>query len=419
MTSAAMSTTAPSIPYRLIYELGNAFAGQLELDPLLKLVTQKCREVLDAEGAAILLLDPERNELYFPYLAELDPEVARRLAEMRFSASQGIAGEALRTGRVLKVADTAHDERFYSLVDRHTGLTTKSILAAPLIVNSGGIGVVEVVNSRRGAGFNDDDSALLELLANSIALAIRNTSRIGQLHATAQTLRTQVGVLRRDLARHELTNDIVGASSEMSEVLRLVRASAHRKSRFDSGRNRDRQRTACTRSPSDERSGVTAPFSQSTAPRSRSTCWRASCLVIAAAPTARSAINRAFQVGIGRRHLPHEIGEMPLRCSPNFCGCWDGGSFRLEARVRNASTRVTLRPTATFSRDLRRHLPLGYLLSPRGISDRAASSARAQRRHRPARRTASWHLHRSAKLFAEWILKRWPRREVFLAGQRP
>src|SRR5271163_638116 len=87
----------PSTPYRLIYELGNAFACHLELDPLLKLVTQKCREALDAEGAAILLLDPRGQELYFPYLADLDPEVARRLAGLRFSASQGIAGEALRS----------------------------------------------------------------------------------------------------------------------------------------------------------------------------------------------------------------------------------------------------------------------------------------------------------------------------------
>jgi hypothetical protein len=62
--STAMATVTPSAPYRLIYELGNAFACQLELDPLLELVTQKCREVLEAEGAAILLLDASGEELY-------------------------------------------------------------------------------------------------------------------------------------------------------------------------------------------------------------------------------------------------------------------------------------------------------------------------------------------------------------------
>lgn len=219
----AMSTL-PLIasPFRLIYELGNAFAGQLQLDPLLKLVTQKCREVLDAEGASIILLDQERNELYFPYLSELDPEVARRLAGLRFPSEQGIAGETLRTGRAFKVNDPAHDARFYSLIDRYTGLTTRCILAAPLIVDENRIGVVEVVNSLRADGFSDDDQALLELLANSIALAIRNASQVDRLTAVESSLRTQVGALRRDLTRHELANDIVGSSPEITEVLRLI-----------------------------------------------------------------------------------------------------------------------------------------------------------------------------------------------------
>jgi hypothetical protein len=36
-----MATVRANAPYRLIYELGNAFASQLDLDPLLELVTHK------------------------------------------------------------------------------------------------------------------------------------------------------------------------------------------------------------------------------------------------------------------------------------------------------------------------------------------------------------------------------------------
>jgi transcriptional regulator with GAF, ATPase, and Fis domain len=216
-----MATVSANAPYRLIYELGNAFASQLELDPLLELVTHKCREVLAAEGAAILLLDPPRKELYFPYLANLDPEVALRLAGMRFSASHGIAGEALHSGQAVKVDDVSHNEHFYSLIDRHTGLTTHSLLAAPLISDGIGLGVIEVVNSTRGDSFSDDDLVLLESLANSIALAINNAAQVTQLKTSERTLRTQVGALRRDLAQHELINDIAGTSSAMTEVFRL------------------------------------------------------------------------------------------------------------------------------------------------------------------------------------------------------
>jgi len=47
--------------FRLLYDLGCAFAARLELDELIPLVVGKCREVLDAEGAAVLLLDAERS----------------------------------------------------------------------------------------------------------------------------------------------------------------------------------------------------------------------------------------------------------------------------------------------------------------------------------------------------------------------
>jgi len=221
-TSIAMATIAPSAPYRLIYELGNLFAGRLELDTLLELVTQKCREVLDAEGAAILLLDSSGEELYFPYLADLDPEVARRLAGLRFSASQGIAGEALRNGRALKINDVSSEKHFYSLIDRHTGFSTRSILAAPLIFADTNLGVVEVVNSLHGNSFSDDDLVILELLANSIALAINNATRVAQLRTAEQTLRVQVGALRRDLAKREPFDDIAGTSPQMAEVFQLI-----------------------------------------------------------------------------------------------------------------------------------------------------------------------------------------------------
>jgi transcriptional regulator with GAF, ATPase, and Fis domain len=221
-TSTAMATIAANAPYRLIYELGNAFACQLDLDSLLQLVTRKCREVLAAEGAAILLLDPQGEELFFPYLADLDPEVARRLASLRFPAQLGVAGEALRSGRALKVDDVSDEKRFYSLIDRHTGLTTRSLLAAPLIFGDAHLGVVEVVNSTRAPSFTDDDLILLESLANSIALAIKNAERVSQLLTSEQTLRAQVGALRRDLAKHELLDDIAGTSPAMMDVLRLI-----------------------------------------------------------------------------------------------------------------------------------------------------------------------------------------------------
>jgi transcriptional regulator with GAF, ATPase, and Fis domain len=211
---------------RLLYDLAGAFAARIELAELIPFVITQCREVLAAEGAAVLLLDAEKNELVFPYVAEEDPQVAERLAGMRLPAREGIAGAVLRDGRSLRVNDPPADPRFYAGVDKHTGVTTRSLLAAPLSSRHGTIGVIEVVNRRDGGNFTDDDLAFLEALAGSVAVAIENARLYERLKASEERLRTQVVALRRDLARRDRFAEIVGTGPAMAEVFRLMESAA-------------------------------------------------------------------------------------------------------------------------------------------------------------------------------------------------
>jgi Nif-specific regulatory protein len=216
---------------RKVYELGNAFAERLDLDDLIPFVLARCREVLNAEGVAVLFIDAEHNELYFPYVSEDDPEVARRLTGLRFPADRGIAGAVLRSGRAEKVDDVRSDPRFFSGVDRKTGMATGSIIAAPLIAaplitDEGSLGVLEAVNRRGGGPFSESDLALFEALASSVAVAIRNARRFGQMKASEQRLRVQVGSLRRELASHNRFGEVIAASPAMAEVFQLMESAA-------------------------------------------------------------------------------------------------------------------------------------------------------------------------------------------------
>src|SRR5262245_13084775 len=174
---------------RLLYDLGCAFAARLELDELIPLVVAKCREALKAEGAAVLLVDAKRDELYFPYVADEDREVAARLVGLRFPAERGIAGAVVKNGQSLRVDDVTADARFYGDVDRTTGLTTRSLIAAPLTALEGPIGVIEVVNRQDGAPFTDQDLGFLELLAGSIAVAVENARLYARVKASEERLR--------------------------------------------------------------------------------------------------------------------------------------------------------------------------------------------------------------------------------------
>ena len=211
---------------RLLYDLGRTFAAHIELEDLLPLVTSKCREALDAEGVSVLLLDPEKDELYFPYVAEEKPEVASRLVGLRFPADRGIAGAALQSGRSIRVDDAQSDFRFYGGVDRHTGATTRALLAVPLIAPQGTIGVLQAVNRRGGGTFSDADLAFLEALAGSVAVAIENARLYSQVKESEERLRTQVGALRRDLAQRDRFREIIGTSAAMTEVFRLMESAA-------------------------------------------------------------------------------------------------------------------------------------------------------------------------------------------------
>ena len=212
--------------FRLLYDLGCAFAARLELDALVALVIEECRRVLDAEGAAVLLLDPERRELYFPYTAGEEQEVAGALATMRFPADRGIAGAVIEGGEALRIDDVMNDARFYAGVDSQTRLTTRNLIAAPIRTRAGTIGVIEVVNRREGRNFTDDDLALLGALAGGVAVAIENARLWAQLRASADGLRAQVGVLRRDLARRDRFDDMIGTGPRIAEVIRLMESAA-------------------------------------------------------------------------------------------------------------------------------------------------------------------------------------------------
>lgn len=221
-----MSRPDDSARFRMLYDLGCAFAARIEIDELIPHVVKKCREVLNAEGVSVMLLDPEGNELYFPYVAQDDPEVAARVAELRFPADQGIAGAALKSGRPLRVEDVQNDPRFYRGIDKNTGLTTRRVLAAPLTTTNGVVGLLEVVNTISGEPFSDEDLAFLEALAGSIAVSISNARLYGQSKASEQLLRTELGVLRRDLARQDRFGEMIGTGKAMAEVFRLMESAA-------------------------------------------------------------------------------------------------------------------------------------------------------------------------------------------------
>ena len=183
-----MSTPADRL--QLLYDLARGITTFTDLDPLLRYATRRARELLEAEGCAVLLLDLRRGILFFPVASQMASREAMSamLEETTFPAHKGVAGWVLQHDRAALVEDAGRDPRFYAEVDRVTGATTQTILCAPLRTPGGNIGVVEVINPLRRP-FDAADLAFLEAMAADIAVACEKARLYDRLRREAADLR--------------------------------------------------------------------------------------------------------------------------------------------------------------------------------------------------------------------------------------
>jgi signal transduction histidine kinase/putative methionine-R-sulfoxide reductase with GAF domain len=154
---------------KALREVGVALGATLDLDELLELILQKLTEALEADRATLYLLDEDGKELV--------SRVAQGpgVRSIRVKSGQGLAGYVARTGRAIHVRDAYEDPRFNPEWDMLSGYRTRSILAAPMKNHLGKtIGVVQVLNKKRG-DFTDDDADVLAALSTQAAVSIDNS----------------------------------------------------------------------------------------------------------------------------------------------------------------------------------------------------------------------------------------------------
>ncbi|MGB7022403.1 MAG: sensor domain-containing diguanylate cyclase [Candidatus Acidiferrales bacterium] len=163
----------------VFHELGKALTSSLQLDQVLRTIMEKINEVLRPDTWSLLLMDTEKQELYFEIATG---EGADALKDVRIKLGQGIAGWVAQTGEVVVVPDTRKDSRFFSQVDEKTKTQTQSIVAVPVRFRDQCLGVIELINCVGDTGFSARELALLEALADYAAIAIENARHVQRIH---------------------------------------------------------------------------------------------------------------------------------------------------------------------------------------------------------------------------------------------
>jgi diguanylate cyclase (GGDEF)-like protein len=163
----------------VFHELGKALTSSLQLDQVLRTIMEKINEVLRPDTWSLLLMDPDKEELFFQIATGKGAEA---LKDVRIKLGQGLAGWVAQTGEAVVVPDTGKDDRFFSQVDEQTKMQTRSIVAVPVRFRDHCLGVIELINCIGPEGFSHRDLALLEALADYAAIAIENARHVQRIH---------------------------------------------------------------------------------------------------------------------------------------------------------------------------------------------------------------------------------------------
>jgi signal transduction histidine kinase len=187
------SATRWSRQLESLNEIGYALIGELDLDPLLGLVSSSLRELLSAR-MVIIALPTGADEMRVAAAAGAG---ADDLVGWTFSRSSSKAGRVLDRGRTERVDDVLDDPEVDPITARR--FAARAGLYVPLIVRDRAIGVL-VAHDKEGSGrFADDDVRLAEQFAARAAIAVDLSERVAR-----DALRRVMGgqeLERRRLAR--------------------------------------------------------------------------------------------------------------------------------------------------------------------------------------------------------------------------
>jgi serine phosphatase RsbU (regulator of sigma subunit)/DNA-binding response OmpR family regulator/anti-sigma regulatory factor (Ser/Thr protein kinase) len=160
--------------------LTEAALTNLTLDELLDELLEHVSDMLEAETAAILLLDEERQVLQVEAAKGLEGEVE---SNVQIPVGHGFAGRIAAERRSVVIDDVSQAEIVTPIVRERVA----SLVGVPLLADGRVIGAMHVgtLSPRK---FTAEDTIILQLAADRAARGIERAQRFQQEHQTAVTL---------------------------------------------------------------------------------------------------------------------------------------------------------------------------------------------------------------------------------------
>jgi diguanylate cyclase (GGDEF)-like protein len=160
----------------IFHDVAKALTSSLDLDSILQTIMDKMAEYFRPDNWSLLMLDEERDELYFAIAVG---PAAESLKNVRLKVGEGIAGWVAKNGEQVVVPDVYTDVRFAKRIDEMTKWETRSIICVPLRSKHRVLGVIQLINVNM-EGFSDHEF-FLQSLCDFAAIAIENANSVKKI----------------------------------------------------------------------------------------------------------------------------------------------------------------------------------------------------------------------------------------------
>jgi PAS domain S-box-containing protein len=164
---------------RCVQRVTDVALAHLTMDELLAELLARVAEAMRVDTVAILLLETNGNELVAWAAKGLEEEVE---VGVRIPVGRGFAGRVAAMKMPVRIDDVDNSDVINPLL-RRKGI--RSLLGVPLLVGGRVIGVIHV-GKFQPYKFTEDDTQLLQLVADRVALAIENARLFEEEHAARE-----------------------------------------------------------------------------------------------------------------------------------------------------------------------------------------------------------------------------------------
>ena len=157
----------------------------LELDAVLQTVTDKARELTNAEYGALGVLHADGDRLETFITSGMPAAEAERIASM--PVGKGLLGAVIQSRVVIRVDDVGADSRSAGMPSGHPDMG--SFLGVPIRIGDRIFGNLYLTNKRDATSFSDRDEAIVAMLAAHAAVSIENARQFHTLQRLLEELR--------------------------------------------------------------------------------------------------------------------------------------------------------------------------------------------------------------------------------------